>query len=70
MKEWTGQSFSSLQRIADDICRWATITAEESVIVPQRRLGVTGVSSLLYTSLLALMGKLGGSKVARIESPL
>ena len=31
IKEWIGQSLLSLLRIADDICRWATITAEASV---------------------------------------
>ena len=35
---------SSLLHIADDRSRWATITAEASVGIHQRRLGVTGVS--------------------------
>ena len=33
-KGWTGQSMSSLQRIADDISRWTAITAGASVAVP------------------------------------
>ena len=44
IKEWTGQSISSMLRIADDGSRWAAITAEASVGVPQRRLGVMGIS--------------------------
>ena len=40
IKEWTGQSISSLLRTADDRSWWAVITAEASVGVPQRRLGV------------------------------
>ena len=31
IKEWTGQSMSSLLLIADDRSRWAAITAEASV---------------------------------------
>ena len=31
IKEWTGQSMSSLLRIADDISRWAAITVDASV---------------------------------------
>jgi hypothetical protein len=42
IKEWTGQSMSSLLRVAEDRRRWAAVTAEASVGVPQRRLGVTG----------------------------
>jgi len=42
IKEWTGQSMSSLLRVAEDRDRWATIAAEASVGVPQRRLGVMG----------------------------
>ena len=46
IKEWTGQSMSSLLRVAEDRRRWAAITAEASVGVgyslPQLRLGVTG----------------------------
>ena len=42
IKEWTGQSISSLLRVAEDERRWATITSDASVGVPQRRLGVTG----------------------------
>ena len=44
IKEWTGQSLSSLLHIADNRSRWAAITTEASVGVPQRRLGVTGVN--------------------------
>ena len=43
IKEETGQSMSSLLRIADDRSRWAAITADASVGVPQRRLGTTGI---------------------------
>ena len=39
-KKWTGQSIASLLRIADDRSRWAVNTAEASVGVSQRRLGV------------------------------
>ena len=39
-----GQSMSSLLRITDDRARWTVITADASVRVPQRRLGVTGIS--------------------------
>ena len=46
MKEWTGQSMSSLLRITDDTDRWAAITAEVSVEVSQRRLGLTGITEL------------------------
>ena len=34
IKEWTGQSMSSLLRIADDRGRWAVIAAVASVGVP------------------------------------
>ena len=45
IKEWTCQSLSSLLRIADDISRWATIAARRlSIGVPQRGLGVSGIS--------------------------
>ena len=44
IKEWTGQSMSTLQHITDDRGRWEVITADSSVGVPQRRLGVTGIS--------------------------
>ena len=44
IKEWTGQSMSSLLCIVDDKGRWAVIT---SVGVPQRRLGVTGFDCLI-----------------------
>ena len=37
---------SSLLRIADDRSQWAAITAEGSVEVPQRRMGITGISVL------------------------
>ena len=40
IKEWTGQSLPSLLRIAHDRRRWAAITAEASVGVLERRLGV------------------------------
>ena len=39
IKEWTGQSMSSLRRVAEDRRRRAAITAE--AWVPQRRLCVT-----------------------------
>jgi len=38
IEEWTGQSMSSLLRVAEDRDRWATIAAEASVGVPQRRI--------------------------------
>ena len=44
IKEWTGQSTSSFLCIGDDRGRWAVIAAEASVGVPQRRMGVTGIS--------------------------
>ena len=40
VKEWTGQSMSSLLHIADDRSQWAAIKVEAT----QRRLGVTGIS--------------------------
>ena len=43
-KEWTGQPVSSLLRLADDRGRWTVAAASTSVGVPQRRLGVTGIS--------------------------
>ena len=49
IKEWTGQSMSSLLRIADDRSRWVAITAEASIGVTQRRLGVTGIGWLVKT---------------------
>ena len=46
-----GQSLSSLlQRIADDGNRWATVTAESSVGVSERRPGVTGIQLVLVGS--------------------
>ena len=39
IKEWTGQSMSSLLRIVDDSGRWAVIAAD----APQWRLDVTGI---------------------------
>ena len=47
IKEWTGQSLLSLFCVADDRSRWVTMTTEVSVGVPERRLGVTGVSYLV-----------------------
>ena len=45
IKEWTGQSMSSLLRIADDRGRWAVIAADASVCwSTQRRLDVMGIS--------------------------
>ena len=44
--EWTSLSLSSLLGIADDRSRWATIAAEASAGVRQRRLGVMRVSPL------------------------
>ena len=42
---WTGQSMLSLLCIADDRGRWAVIEADGADGgVPQRRLGVTGIS--------------------------
>ena len=38
---------SSLLRVAQDRLRWAAITAQASVGVPQRRLGVTGFDCLI-----------------------
>ena len=43
IRERTGHSLSSLLRIADDRSRWATIAADASVGVTQRRLGVMDV---------------------------
>ena len=42
IKECTGQSTSSLVRVAEDKRQWAAIIAEASVGVTQRRLGVKG----------------------------
>ena len=57
-KEWTCQSLTSLLCIADDRGRWVTSQqrAEASVRVPQRRLGVKGISQLVsnFTSILYL----------------
>ena len=47
IKQWTGQSRSSLLRIAYYRSRWAVITAEASVGLPQRRLGVADIVSLV-----------------------
>ena len=44
VKEWTGQSMSSLLRIADDRGRWAVSAADTSGEVPQPCMGVTGIS--------------------------
>ena len=44
IKEWTGQTMSSLLRIADYSSQWAVITVEASVGVSQRRLGIKGIS--------------------------
>ena len=44
IKEWTGELMSSLLRIVDDRNRWAAMTADASVGVSQRRLGVTCIS--------------------------
>ena len=38
---------SSLLRTADDRGQWAVIAADASVGVPQRRLGITGISYLV-----------------------
>ena len=44
IKEWTGQSMSSLLRIADNRIRWVVIAADAHLSeCPQRRLGVTGI---------------------------
>ena len=42
IKEWTGQPLSSLLRITDGKCRWATIAAEAFVRVPPMTLGRDG----------------------------
>ena len=42
IEEWTGQSMSSLLRVAEDRRRLSAVTLESAVGVPQRRLGVTG----------------------------
>ena len=47
IKEWTGQSISSLLCVAEDRRRWAAITAEASVWVLQWCLGVTGFDWLI-----------------------
>ena len=44
IKVWTGQSMSLLLRITNDRGRWAVITADASVGVPERRLGVMCIS--------------------------
>ena len=44
IKKWTSPSLSSLLRITDNRSRLVTIIPQVSVGVPQRRLGVTGVS--------------------------
>ena len=44
----------SVERITDDRSRWATITAEASVGVPQRRLGVME-DSLLWLVTMCLV---------------
>ena len=44
IKEWIGQSLSSLLHIANDRSRYEAITAEASVGEPRRRPGVTGFS--------------------------
>ena len=48
-REWTGQSMSSLLRVVEDRRRWVAITAEASVLVPQRRLGVTGFDRFIHS---------------------
>ena len=45
--KWTGQSLFSLLHITDDISQWATVTAEASVGIDQRRPGVTELVSSL-----------------------
>ena len=42
IKEWTGQSISSLLRIANDRGRWTVIAEDAFVGAPQRCLGATG----------------------------
>ena len=44
IKQWISHPMSSLLHIADDRGRWAVIAAEASIGIPQRRLGVTGIS--------------------------
>ena len=44
IEEWTGQSMSSLLCIADDRRQWTVKAVDASVGVPQRRLGVMGIS--------------------------
>ena len=44
IKKWTGHSMSSLLHIADDRGQWAVISTDASAEVPQRRLGVMGIS--------------------------
>ena len=46
VKEWTGQSISSMMRIADDKSRWEAVTADASVAVPQGRSSITGINYL------------------------
>ena len=46
IKEWTGWSMSSWLHITDDRGRWAVISADAYAGVPQRRLDVTGISSV------------------------
>ena len=50
IKEWTGQSMSSLLCIADERDRWAVISAAVNgfVGIHERRLGVTGISYSSY----------------------
>ena len=47
-KEWTGQSMSSLLRMADDSSRLGAVAADASIKVPQQYLGVTGVISRFW----------------------
>ena len=51
------QSMSSLLPVAEDRRRWATITAETSVGIPQQRLGVTGFDRLNKMSVVNLVYK-------------
>ena len=47
---------SLLLRIADDRGQWAVIEADASVRVPQRRLGIMGISQLVrYAPLIELL---------------
>ena len=54
IKEWTGQSMSSLLRIAEDMRRCVATTAEASVRHQRRRLGVTDFDWLLVSNRCAI----------------